>query len=139
MKSIFSRLSRGCKKGYQYPSLPAHILQLHTNPIIRIFRFLGGVCVILILTKRLSYLPDDYYFFALVICTFFSFLFLLYNIYLTYHRTIHIYNAIKKGDLDIRNSPFDRLGSAMARVILCGKGFCDAIAPLVLLLVLWVV
>ena len=37
---------------------------------------------------------------------------------------------IQKGDLDIKNSPIDRLASLAAKLILCVKGSCDAIQPL---------
>lgn len=50
-KNIFARFFIGVKKGIFTP-LPNHIIQLNNNPIIRIFRVLGGISILLILTHR---------------------------------------------------------------------------------------
>lgn len=129
MKSILLRIFNGVKKGYQFPTLPDHLIQFNMHPLVRIFRFIGGLSILLVITHRLDFLTGNYYFFALVVCLFFIFIFLLYHIYLTYHRFIHIYKSIKSGKLDIRNSPFDRFGSAFSKAFLCAKGLCDTVAP----------
>jgi hypothetical protein len=45
-----------------------------------------------------------YYIFLL----FLSILFFIYNTYLNFYRIKHIYSSIKKGELDVRNSPLDK-------------------------------
>lgn len=129
-KSLISRFIIGAKKGLFTPTLPNHIIQLNNNPIIRIFRVLGGISIILVLTHRLDYLGDGLlYSYALVICTGFSLLFSLYLIFLTYHRVKHMIKVLKSEELDIRNSPLDRFASIAARIILCSKGLCETAAP----------
>ena len=38
--------------------------------------------------------------------------------------------VFKSGDLDVKNSPLDKLASTLARVIWCSKGLCDAAVPI---------
>ena len=90
-KNIFARFFIGVKKGILTPTLPNHIIQLNNNPIIRIFRVLGGISILLILTHRLDYLGEGLlYFSSLVLCTVLAFLFSLYLFFLSYHRIKHI-------------------------------------------------
>jgi hypothetical protein len=37
---------------------------------------------------------------------------------------------IKNKDLDVRNSPLDRLATLASRLIACAKGACDTAAPI---------
>ena len=53
IKNIFTRFFIGAKKGICTPTLPNHIIMLNNNPFIRIFRVLGGISILLILTHRL--------------------------------------------------------------------------------------
>ena len=78
-KFFFSRFFIGLKKGILTPTLPNHIILLNNNPIIRIFRVLGGISILLILTHRLDYLGDGLlYLYTLVLCTVLALLFSLY-------------------------------------------------------------
>jgi len=129
-KNIISRFFIGVKKGLFTPTLPKHIIQLNNNPIIRIFRVLSGISILLVLTHRLDYFGEGLlYFSALVLCTVLSFLFSLYLIFLTYHRIKHMIKVLKSDELDVRNSPLDRFASIAARIILCSKGLCETAAP----------
>lgn len=105
-KNILSRFFIGAKKGIFTPTLPNHIILLNNNPIIRIFRVLAGISILLILTHRLNYLGDGLlYFSVLVLCTVLALLFGLYLIFITYHRIKHMIKVLKSDELDIRNSP----------------------------------
>ena len=129
-KKIFSRFFIGLKKGILTPTLPNHIILLNNNPIIRIFRVLGGISILLILTHRLDYLGDGLlYLYTLVLCTVLALLFSLYLIFLTYHRIKHMIKVLKSDDLDVRNSPLDRFATIAAKIILCSKGLCETAAP----------
>jgi hypothetical protein len=57
-KPIFKRLVVGFKKEWQTPNIPEHIITLQQNPLIRILRVLGGLSMILIITKRLELLGN---------------------------------------------------------------------------------
>jgi hypothetical protein len=48
--------------------------------------------------------------------------------YLNYNRIKFIYSSIKKGDLDVRNSPLDRYASLFSKLLLCLKGSCEVVA-----------
>lgn len=129
-QNILSRFFYGVKKGLFTPTLPNHIIQLNHNPLIRIFRVLGGISILLILTHRLDYLGDGLlYFSALLLCTVLAILFSFYLIFLTYHRIKHLIKVLKSDELDVRNSPLDRFASIAARIILCSKGLCEIAAP----------
>ena len=49
---------------------------------------------------------------------------MLYHFYISYHRIKHIYKLINSEEVEIRNSPLDRLASMAVRTILCAKGLC---------------
>ena len=73
------------------PTLPDNIIKLNNNPVIRIFIVIGGISFILIVTHRLDYLGTGLLFlFALIICTIFVFLFVIDQLFLSYHRIKHM-------------------------------------------------
>lgn len=105
------------------PTLPENILKFQSLYYIRILRFLGGVSFLLILSKKY------YNIYMLYICMFFALLFTIYHIIISYHRIKHIIKVLKSDELDIRNSPLDRLASLGAKAIMCAKGACEAAQP----------
>lgn len=98
-RNIFERLKIGVKKGWNTPTLPDHLMKLHLHPLIRILRFLGGLSLILILTKEITYFPLLYLYLALLISIMYS----IYTTYITYFRIKHIIFLLKSGDLEIRD------------------------------------
>lgn len=50
-----------------------------------------------------------------------SILYFIYNTYLNYYRIKHIYSSIKKGDLEVKNSPLDRYASLFSKLLICLK------------------
>lgn len=129
LSKIIKRFFIGVKRGFTTPTVPIHIIKLQKNVFIRILRVLGGISIILILTKRLE-MFGSYSFPALCVCLVISFMFSLYLIYITGHRIIHIYKNVNSKDLDIRNSPYDKFATYAARLIWCGKGLCEVAAPI---------
>lgn len=125
IKPIIIRLKIGFKKGYNTPTLPNNILKFQSLIYIRIFRFLGGISFLFILSKHYS----NYNVYVLYVCFFLSLLFTIYHIIITYYRFKHIIKILRSDELDIRNSPLDRLASLAARAILCTKGICDSAQP----------
>lgn len=115
----------GLKKGLLTPTLPDHIIALQQNIFIRIFRVICGLNLLFILSHRYEYLPGDYYQTCLYISLIINILFMIYHMYISYHRIKHIYKTIKSGKIDIYNSPFNRFASYTARLSLCFKGVCD--------------
>ena len=129
MSNIISRFYIWIKKGLFTPTLPNNIIQLNKNPLVRIFRVLSGISILLVLTRRLDYLGEGLlYLSATVLCTVLAFLFGLYLIFLTYHRIKHMIKVLKSDELDVRNLPLDRFASIATRIILCSKGLCETAA-----------
>lgn len=101
---FFSSVLTGIKKGYNTPTLPKNILQFIQNPIVRVFRVLGGISVILLITNRLIFLGDEkLYFISLVICVILFIMFSIYQIFITYHRIKYMIKVFKSEELDVRN------------------------------------
>lgn len=130
MKYI-NRFFKGAKKAYLTPTLPPYIINIQKNPLVRIFRVIGGISILLILTNKLNYIFSGiYYIISLYIFTFFAIIFGFYLIILSYLRIIYMIKVLKSDDLDIKNSPLDRFASIAARIIWCSKGFCETAAPI---------
>ena len=96
------------------------------HPLIRILRVLGGISTILILTKKsLIFPPFFLYIFLLISLTFF-----IYQMFIFYLRTIHMYKTLKSDKLDIGNSPLDKLSTIAVKALWCIKGSCDKLPNL---------
>jgi hypothetical protein len=130
MQNLIKRIFKGFppEKAYQTPTLPDHILKFTMHPAIRIFRVIGGVSYLTMISK--THLQYPIYIFYIVI--FISILFTIYHFYLNYHRIKHIRHLLKSGALEVRNSPLDRLAylSAATRALMCLKGACDQAQPI---------
>ena len=55
--SRLERLQIGLKKGWETDTLPDHLMKLYTNPLIRIFRVLGGLSILALLSHKFVYFP----------------------------------------------------------------------------------
>lgn len=120
-RTIFKRILTGLKLGWNTPTLPDNIIKFTMHPLIRIFRVLGGISTILILTKKSLLFPAVflYVFFTISIAYF------IYHTILSYFRYKHIYKLLKSDKLDVKNSPIDKLASIAGKTLLCIKGSCD--------------
>ena len=128
MKIIFTFLNDfklGILKGVQTPTLPDYIIKFQSHPFIRIFRVLGGISTLSLITKTIKNLNA----FFLYVAIFLTILFLVYSFYISYHRIKHIYNTIQKKDLEVRNSPLNKFAIKTSQILFCLKGFCEITAP----------
>ena len=116
------------QKGLFTPNLPEDVLKFQLLPIIRILRVLGDLSTLFLITDRVQQysLPTYYYVKAMII----TFMFIIYHIYISYHRIKHIIKLLKSDKLDIWNSPLSRLATIYSKKILCAKGACDTAAPI---------
>jgi hypothetical protein len=126
MQNLIKRIFKGFQKAYQTPTLPDHILKFTMHPTIRIFRVIGGVSYLTMISK--THLQYPIYIFYIVI--FISILFTIYHFYLNYHRIKHIRHLLKSGALEVRNLPLDRLAFLSARALMCLKCVCDQAQPI---------
>lgn len=125
-KHFFTRLLTGFKKGLFTPTLPENVRTFQSYPLIRILRVLGGLSLLFILSKTYSNFPIYYLYIAIN----FVFLFTIYHFVISYYRVKHIIKLLKSDDLEVRNSPLDRIATFGARIVLCLKGSCEAAQPL---------
>jgi hypothetical protein len=104
MKKFIFDTWKGIHKGLSTPNLPENILIVQRKPLIRILRVLGGISTLRLLSQSYFELHGLF----LYVCIFFSFLFLIYHIYISVHRFIYIRSIWKTDKLDIKNSPLNR-------------------------------
>jgi len=128
LKNKLSSIKRGILLGFQTPSLPDHVLNYINLPIIRIFRVLGGISIVLLLSNKLP--TTGFYLVIICLLFFIVVLFLIYQLVLMYYRIVQIIKIWKSDKFDVRNSPLDLLLKQSARLILCIKGACEAGTPL---------
>jgi len=86
---------------------------------------IGGISVLSILTKQIERLNI----YAIYVAVFISFIYGIYVLYITYKRIKHMSAVVKSKELEIRNSPLDKLASLGAKFIFCAKGACEQAAP----------
>lgn len=108
-------------KVWKTPTLPEHIIKFNNKIIIRIFRVVGGITLVLTLSQKLFTLNEYLIYLGLVI----NFLFFVYHSVLNYFRIKHILYLMKSEELDIKNSPVNRIASIFTRGIVCLKGACE--------------
>src|SRR5258708_8910662 len=125
-RNLFKSLALRIKKAYLTPTLPQHILDIQNHPLTRIFRVIGGLSCSLIIFKYANYFDNNYIFY---IAFFFVIWFVIYQIFINYFRIKHMRHILKSGELDIRNSPLDKLASIAGKVLFCIKGSCDVFVP----------
>jgi len=115
-------ISLGLKKGYNIPTLPHKLENLYSNIYIRIFRVIGGLCLLLVLTSNYSLFPVYLHTLIKIIGFIQSIqiviIFIIKAIYASY--TL-IY---KSKDFEVRNSPLNTYASYIARAIYCAKVGC---------------
>jgi len=118
--TLFNIITIGIKKGWSHPTLPKNLLKLQLHPFIRIFKLLGGISILIILTKVYEKCNISVLYISIIL----SILYIKYNTYLNYYRIKHIYSSIKKGDLDVNKNPLYKYASLFSKLIFGLKGFC---------------
>ena len=102
-KGIMLRTLNGVKKGLITPTLSKDMLIFQNRPEIRILRVLGGISLLSLLGRSYFELSG----LALYISIFFVINFLIFYIYISFHRYKNIKKILKSEELDIKNSPLD--------------------------------
>ena len=115
-KNLFKRLITGLKQGWNAPVLPNKVLNLHNNILVRIFRVLGGVSIVTVLSKKhlLLYFPLNYI--VLLIA-------LLHFIYITVIiiKLGYGFKVLISDKLIVKNSPLDRFATTAGKLLYCWK------------------
>lgn len=114
------RLILGAKLGFKLSLLPKVIEDFHNYPLVRIFRVIGGVSVVLFLSSP-SWL--DTFYLTWVVFTL-AMLHLLYILIISVIKLCYLFYLWKNKKLQVRNSPLDRLASLTLNLAACLKGGC---------------
>lgn len=120
-KTLFQRLIIGLKVGWNAPVLPTKVLNFHNNPLVRIFRVIGGISILTVLLNKHLLLFLPFKFMVLFIA-------LLHFIYIT---TISItklwygFKVLKSDKFNVKNSPLDRFATTAGKLLYCWKYGCQ--------------
>jgi len=121
-KTIFQRILLGLKVGWNAPMLPKSVEKFHNYPLTRIFRVIGGISIITFLSKKYLLFPHPFNFIILFIA-------LLHFIYITIISLIKLFYGIRvlrSNQLEVRNSPIDKLAGTAGKLLYCWKYGCQA-------------
>jgi len=121
IKKNLSDLRSGIIKVYKTPTLPDHVQNLNNKFYLRIFRVLGGVCLLLTISKKVF----DFNEYIIYLTIFIDVLFLIYQFILQIYRIRNIYKILRSNKLDIRNSPLNKFATIFTKGLLCVKGVCE--------------
>ena len=119
-KTKFQCFLAGLKHGWNTPMLPSSIASFNNCPLVRIFRVIGGLSVISVLFKQhlLLLLPLQY------LILFVAFIHISYFVIINLIKVFYGIYKLWKGDLNVRNSPLDRLASIGGNLLYCWKVGC---------------
>jgi hypothetical protein len=96
------------------------------NIFVRIFRFVGGLCALLIISKFYLELPQYLHFFiAIVASLHITQVFIIFTIKTFYSLHTLVY---KREKFEVRNSPLNRYASIISQALYCIKFGCGATA-----------
>jgi len=120
MKKFFKDILIGIKHGVKLPSLPKSVSIFHNHPLTRIFRVLGGLSILLVLSGS-QMIKESIFFYPIFILAFFQF---IYIIIINLIKFFYIVYLWKNNKFQVRNSPLNRIASFSASLIGCIKGTC---------------
>ena len=110
----------GIKLGLKMPSLPDNVNKYHNNPLTRIFRVLGGISILLLLSGS-TVAKQSILSYIIVPMAFLQF---IYIIVINLIKFIYIIYLWINNKFQVRNSPLDRIATFSANLIGCIKGTC---------------
>ena len=122
MKNFINEIKLGLIKSNSIPTLPSKVENFHTHIFTRIFRFIGGICVILNLTKYYTLFPS----FLPQIILIISIFHISYFMIILFIKIIFMsYNLIYKKELfEVRNSPLHLFATKIGKTLYCLKVGC---------------
>ena len=121
-KSKLQRFLYGAKLGIKLPLLPKSVDNFHNNPLVRIFRVIGGVSIILFLSSP-KWVGNSYLYWTIFILAMLHFLYILIISSIKLYYIIYLWRNKK---LEVRNSPLDHIASLSFKLAACIKGACVA-------------
>jgi hypothetical protein len=117
-----SSLYLGIHKGVTLETLPKKYSLFYSNILTRIFRFIGGICLLLVYSKLNEKLPFNLDKLVLGMGLLFI-LFLLITLLVRLYYIIYIF-IYEREKFDVKNSPLDHFATKIAKTIACLKFGC---------------
>lgn len=119
---IYKDIYIGIKKGLLMDTLPPKVRYIIDYPLLRIFRVIGGISVILVLSKKVTLLLYPIDRIVYVICM----LHLLQFFVITIIRVIYSLKTIlfNPEKFEVRNSPINPLSTLLTKTLFCIKFGC---------------
>lgn len=122
-KTLFQRFIYGVKLAWNLPSLPTSVDKFNNYPLIRIFRVIRGISILLFLSSP-GWINNSFYLkwiiFVLAMIQF------LYIAVISIIKIGYIVYLWKNKKLEVRNSPIDLIASLTLILATCIKGACVA-------------
>jgi hypothetical protein len=124
----------GIKHAYNIPSLPPKISYFYNHIFIRIFRFIGGITVLITITKGFDHIQlhnylNEFLCNIIILTTYlFASIFIFFILCINLIRIFYtIYLIFKKPEIfEIRNSPLNIFATQIAKILSCMKIGCIA-------------
>lgn len=130
IKNILNNYSKqniilGFKKAYSISFLPPKVEYYHNLLLIRIFRVIGGICIILTLTGKYTLILEQLQILVFII----TFIHITLIIIIQIIKVVYgLYILIKKPELfEVRNSPLNVYGTHIAILLACAKFGCKIV------------
>ena len=116
----------GFKKAYSISLLPQRVENFFSSFFMRIFRVLGGACLVLVITGRHAVFYKELQMFILFFALIQSILIVIINLIKFFYG---LYIITKKPNVfEVRNSPLNTYSTHLARLLVCARWGCGAVA-----------
>ena len=115
----------GFKKAYNISFLHPKVEYYHNLLLVRIFRVIGGVCIMLILTGKYTLILEQ----LQILVFIFGFIHITTIIIIQIIKVVYgLYIYIKKPELfEVRNSPLNAYATRIAKLLACAKYNCQSV------------
>ena len=118
--NFFKDIWTGIKFGVKMASLPQSVNKFHNNPLTRIFRVLGGLSILLLLSGS-ELIKQSIFFYIVIPLAFLQFTYIIVINLIKFFYVIHLWRNNK---FQVRNSPLNKLATFAANLVACVKGTC---------------
>lgn len=119
---ILQNLLLAVKKSYSISFLPPKVEIFYNTPLMRIFRVIGGISIVLVITGKFTFIVKELQTIVFFIAAVHS---SLISIIASIKFCYGFYVLIKKPEVfEVRNSPVNPFASHLARILACAKFGC---------------
>lgn len=132
IKSLLNKMDRnsiylGLKKGIMMEILPKKVQYVLDLAIMRIFRVIGGLCVLMVLLIRYGLISIELPYIVYIFISFLALLQLIQIVIISLIKIVYGLNKLFKHreDFEVRNSPLNRLATVTANLAYCWKVGCQ--------------